>query len=88
MTPTFFAKQISQTAKQGLIHGKTINKKDYGQRRTTNPARTTFSRARLYSTFGIDGISCFEASLVVTESSVLWINICTKKPAHRKSAER
>ena len=38
------------------------------------------------STFAIGGVSCSADSFVVTESSVLRINICGKKPAHRKSA--
>lgn len=40
------------------------------------------------STFAIGGASCFADSFVVTESSVLRMNICAKKPAHRKSAKR
>ena len=40
------------------------------------------------STFAIGGVSCSADSLVVAESSVLRINICGKKPAHRKSAKR
>jgi hypothetical protein len=40
------------------------------------------------STFAIGGVSCSADSFVVTESSVLRINICGKKPAHRKSAKR
>jgi hypothetical protein len=40
------------------------------------------------STFAIGGVSCSADSFVVTESSVLRINICAKKPAHRKSANR
>ena len=38
--------------------------------------------------FAIGGVSCFADTFVVTESSVLRINICAKKPAHRKSANR
>ena len=41
-----------------------------------------------YSRFAIGGVSCSEYSFVVAESSVLRINICGKKPAHRKSATR
>ena len=40
------------------------------------------------STFAIGGVSCSADSFVVAESSVLRINICGKKPAHRKSAKR
>jgi hypothetical protein len=40
------------------------------------------------STFAIVGVSCSADSLVVKESSVLRINICDKRPAHRKSAKR
>ena len=40
------------------------------------------------STFAIGGVSCSADSFVVAESSLLRINICGKKPAHRKSAKR
>jgi hypothetical protein len=40
------------------------------------------------STFAKGGVSCSADSFVVAESSVLRINICSKKPAHRKSANR
>ena len=40
------------------------------------------------STFAIGGVSCSADSFVVAESSVLCINICGEKPAHRKSANR
>jgi len=40
------------------------------------------------STFAIGGVYCSADSFVVAESSVLRINICGKKPAHRKSANR
>ncbi len=40
------------------------------------------------STFAIGGVSCSADSFVVTESSVLRMNICGEKPAHRKSANR
>jgi len=40
------------------------------------------------STFAIGGVSCSADSFVVTESSVLRMNICAEKPAHRKSAKR
>jgi hypothetical protein len=40
------------------------------------------------STFAIGGVSCSKDSFVVKESSVLRMNICGKKPAHRKSAKR
>jgi hypothetical protein len=40
------------------------------------------------STFAIGGVSCSADSFVVAESSALRINICAKKPAHRKSAKR
>jgi hypothetical protein len=38
------------------------------------------------STLAIGGVSCSVDSFVVAESSELRINICGKKPAHRKSA--
>ncbi len=40
------------------------------------------------STFAIGGVLCSADSFVFTESSVLRMNICTEKPAHRKSAKR
>lgn len=40
------------------------------------------------STFAIGGVSCSADSFVVIESSVLRMNICAEKPAHRKSAKR
>jgi hypothetical protein len=40
------------------------------------------------NTFAIGGVSCSADSLVVAESFVLRINICGKKPAHRKYAKR
>ena len=40
------------------------------------------------STYPKGGVSCFADSFVVAESSVLRINICAEKPAHRKSAKR
>ncbi len=40
------------------------------------------------STFAIGGVLCLEGSFVIKESSVLRMNICTEKPAHRKSAKR
>ena len=40
------------------------------------------------STFAIGGVSYSADSFVVNESSVLRINICAEKPAHRKSANR
>jgi hypothetical protein len=40
------------------------------------------------STYPKGGVSCFADSFVVAESSVLRINICGEKPAHRKSAKR
>lgn len=36
------------------------------------------------STFAIGGASCSADSFVVTESSILRMNICGEKPAHRK----
>jgi len=45
-------------------------------------------RAAANSTFAIGGVSFSADSFVVTESSVLRINICAEKPAHRKSAKR
>ena len=38
--------------------------------------------------FASGGVSCSADSFVVIESSVLRMNICAEKPAHRKSAER
>jgi hypothetical protein len=40
------------------------------------------------STFAIGGVSFSADSFVLAESSVLRINICAEKPAHRKSAKR
>jgi hypothetical protein len=40
------------------------------------------------NTLAIGGISAPLDSLVVKESSVLSINICVEKPAHRQSANR
>lgn len=40
------------------------------------------------STFAIGGVSCSADSFAVAASFVLRINICGKKPAHRKSAKR
>ena len=40
------------------------------------------------SRFAIGGVSCSADNFVVKESSVLRINICGEKPAHRKSAKR
>ena len=40
------------------------------------------------STFAIGGVSCSADTFVVAESSVLRINICAEKPAHRKYAKR
>jgi len=40
------------------------------------------------STYPKGGVSCSADSFVVAESLVLRINICGKKPAHRKSANR
>ncbi|GIV30343.1 MAG: hypothetical protein KatS3mg028_1409 [Bacteroidia bacterium] len=40
------------------------------------------------STFAIGGVLCSAESFVVAESSILRMNICAEKPAHRKSANR
>jgi len=40
------------------------------------------------STFAIGGVSCSADSFEVAKSSVLRINFCGEKPAHRKSAKR
>jgi len=40
------------------------------------------------STYPKGGVSYSKDSFEVAESSVLRINICAKKPAHRKSAKR
>jgi hypothetical protein len=45
-------------------------------------------KAAANSTFAIGGVSCSADSFVVAESLVLRMNICGKKPAHRKSAKR
>jgi hypothetical protein len=37
------------------------------------------------STFAIGGVSCSADSFVVAESAALRMNICAKKPAHRKA---
>jgi len=41
-----------------------------------------------HSTLAIGGGSCSSDSFVVTGSSVLRMNFCTEKPAHRQSAKR
>ena len=48
----------------------------------------TERRPACNSTFAIGGVSCSADSLMVAESSVLRINLCGIKPAHRKSAKR
>lgn len=48
----------------------------------------TARRAAHNSTFAIGGVLSSLESFVVTESSVLRFNICAKKNAHRKSADR
>jgi len=48
----------------------------------------TESKPTANSTFAIGGVSCSTDSFVVAESSVLRMNICADKPAHRKSANR
>jgi len=45
-------------------------------------------RAAANSTFAIGGVSFSADSFVVAGSSVLRMNICVEKPAHRKSAKR
>jgi hypothetical protein len=45
-------------------------------------------RAAGNSTFAIGGVMCFYDTFVVKEGAVLRMNICTEKPAHRKSANR
>jgi hypothetical protein len=40
------------------------------------------------STLAIGGVSWSADSFMVAESSVLRINICAEKPAHRQSAKR
>ena len=49
---------------------------------------TTDRRAATNSTFAIGGVSCSADSFEVKDSSVLRMNICSKSPAHRKSAKR
>ncbi len=44
-------------------------------------------RAAGNSTFAIGGVSFSEDSVVVEGKSVLRINICAEKPAHRQSAK-
>ncbi len=48
----------------------------------------TNSLAAYNSTLAIGGASCSADKFVVAESSVLCINICAEKPAHRQSAKR
>jgi hypothetical protein len=51
--------------------------------------KTLTNRITAYnSTLAIGGVTSPLDSLVVAESSVLRINICGKKPAHRQSAKR
>ncbi len=51
---------------------------------TSNGERITAAN----STFAIGGVTCFYDTFVVKESEVLRMNICAKKPANRKSANR
>jgi hypothetical protein len=47
------------------------------------------SKPAANSTFAIGGVSCsLDSFVVIAESLVLRMNICGKKPAHRKSATR
>jgi hypothetical protein len=46
------------------------------------------NRAAGNSTFAIGGVSFSVDSFVVKESSVLRLNFCAEKPAHRKSSQR
>ena len=57
-------------------------------RRNSSDWINSGKRAAYNSTFAIGGVSCSADTFVVAESSVLRINICADKPAHRKSAER
>ena len=50
--------------------------------------RQITERAAANSTFAIGGVSFSADSFVVKGSSVLRMNICAEKPAHRKSAKR
>jgi hypothetical protein len=61
------------------------------QMRVSKTGHTNYGRQRSTggnSTFAIGGVSCSADSFVVAESSVLRMNICAEKPAHRKSAKR
>jgi hypothetical protein len=49
---------------------------------------TTKNTAAANSTFAIGGVSCSVDNFVVKVSSVLRMNICVEKPAHRQSAIR
>jgi hypothetical protein len=40
------------------------------------------------STYPKGGVSCSKDSFVVAESSVLRMNFCAEKPAHRQAAKR
>ena len=49
---------------------------------------TTERKPTANSTFAIGGVSCSAESFIFTESFVLRMKICGKKPAHRKCANR
>jgi hypothetical protein len=48
----------------------------------------TNKKSAANNTFEIGGVAYSADNFVVAESSVLPINICAEKPAHRKSAKR
>jgi hypothetical protein len=54
----------------------------------TNYLRRGNRKTDYNSRFVIGGALCSEDSFVLAESSVLHMDICDEKPAHRKSAKR
>jgi hypothetical protein len=67
---------------QKRVHSNALTKK-----RKLNEMLSIKELAAYNSTYPIGGVSCSADSLVVAESSVLRINICAEKSAHRQSAK-
>ena len=55
---------------------------------TEKGCSTSREKTTANSRFAIGGVSCSADNFVVAKSSVLRINFCAKKPAHRQSAKR
>jgi hypothetical protein len=65
-----------------------VNKIDKSECKLDNSPHRPDRRATDNSTLAIGGVSSPLDSFVVVESSVLRINLCARKPAHRQSAKR